>query len=121
MPTDIKLDPLTHDIDLTSGGEMFTDNASVVAQRVKIAILLKRGEWFRNTSEGIPYYQEFFKRKNNKQAVDSFMVTYIGQVEDVARVVDYRSTLDVVTRALNITVSVETYNGNIVEIQVGEV
>lgn len=120
MPTDLKLNPLTHDIDLTSGtATMFEDNISVVAQRVKIAILTKRGEWFRNIREGIPYYQDFFSRKNNKSFIDQFMVNYIADIEDVSKVTSYESTIDVQSRNIEIKVSVETYDGTILNINVG--
>lgn len=120
MPTDLKLDPITHDIDLTNGGEMFVDNPSVVGQRVKIAVLTRRGEWFRNTFEGLPYQQEFFKRKNIKPLIDQTMINYIGEVEGVSRIISYNSSIDVVQRVLNISVELETYSGDIIEVNVGE-
>lgn len=121
MPSDILLNPDTHDIDLSSGSVvMITDNLRAVAQRVKVAILLKRGEWFQDVLDGVPYYQEFFTVKNNKPFIDQFMVNYIGNVEDVSKVIAYASVIDIPRRVLRISVSVETYDGQIVEINVGE-
>lgn len=121
MPTDLVLDPTTNDLDISSGSlELFTDNLSVVAQRVKVAILIRQGEWFRNITEGVPYYQEFFTRKNNKPFIDQFMISYISRVEDVNRVVFYESSIDIARRILNISVGVETSDGQVVEINVGE-
>lgn len=119
MPTDLKLDPLTHDIDLSLGGEVFSDNIEVVAQRIKIAILLRKGEWFRNEFEGLPYQQEFFKRKNNKQLIDQTMIAYINDIEDVDKVINYTSTVDVVRRNIAINVTVQTYKGDIIPVFVG--
>ena len=118
MPTDFKLNTDSHDIDLSSGTvELHTSNPEVVAQRVKIAILTKQGEWFRNITAGLPYYQEFFSSKNNKEYIDKLMVEYINSVEDVNSVISYESTIEN-GRRLNISVTIETDRGEISEISV---
>lgn len=121
MSTDIKLDLRTHDIDLSSGtAVLFSDNPSVVGQRIKIAVLKKRGEWFRDIQIGVPYYQEFFLRKNNKPFIDQFFINYISDIEDVKKVISYSSEIDIPNRILTVTFSVETYEGQIVNVTVGE-
>lgn len=117
MPTDIKMDTLYHDIDLTSGSlALFEENTKVVAQRVKIAVLTKMGEWFKDVNHGIPYYQEFFIQKNNKEYIDSFMVDYINNVQDVKSVTYYNSFIT--NRALQIRVSLTTQDGDIITLDV---
>lgn len=121
MPTDIKLNTETHDIDLSSGTlDLFLSNTDVVAQRVKIAILKKQGEWFRDSSEGVPYYQEFFTKRNNKKFVDQFMVSYISSVEDVNAVLSYESSITA-GRILAVSVIIETDFGAIVTLELGDV
>lgn len=120
MPTDIKLDRRTHDVDLSSGTiELFTSNPRAVAQRVKVAILRRRREWFRDINSGVPYYTEFFQRKNNKNFIDQFMINYISKIEGVQEVVQYNSSLDASTRTLNITFTIKTIDGDIEEIRLG--
>lgn len=114
MPTDFKLDSTSHDLDLSGGTiELHDVNTRVVAQRVKIAILTKQGEWFANVLSGVPYYTEFFRSKNNKTLIDQFMVDYINDVEDVREVTDYQSTIGT-DRVLRITVTITTFSGEIV-------
>jgi hypothetical protein len=121
MPTDLRLDTNTHDLDLSQGSiELLTVNQLVVAQRVKIAILTKQNEWFENIHAGVPYYQEFFTKKNTKNFVDNFMIKYITQVEDVLRVSSYTSTI-LPSRVLRIEVSIETVGGEVFNLKVGDI
>lgn len=119
MPSDLRLDVHTHDLDISSGTiQLITSNIEVVAQRVKIAILTKTGEWFKDVNAGLPYYQEFFTKKNNKSLIDQTMIKYISDIEDVLRVADYSSTITP-QRVLSISVTVETTTGEIVAVDVG--
>lgn len=120
MPTDIKLDQNTHDIDLTSGSlALIETNPSAVAQRVKVAILTKKGEWFIDVNAGLPYYQEFFKNKNNKALIDRTLISYISKVEGVVNLAEYSSVITN-DRKLNVNITVETDRGVIVPIEIGD-
>ena len=116
MPTDIKLNTSSHDIDLSQGSILLHDsNTEVVAQRVKIALLTKQGEWFVNLLEGIPYYTEFFRNKNNKSYIDQYMINYINNIQDVTTIQDYTSTIGN-DRVLRISVTIITDDGDITSV-----
>lgn len=119
MPSDLRLDRNTHDLDISKGTLRFiTNNEEVVGQRLKIALLTKQGEWFLDTNVGLPYYQEFFTKKNNKPLIDQTIISYASRVEDVLRVKDYSSTIGT-DRVLSVSLAVETYTGEIVKVAVG--
>ncbi len=53
---DIALDPVTGDLDLSSGGLRLTEpGAESVAQRLRIRLKLWLGEYLLDTRQGIPY------------------------------------------------------------------
>ena len=112
MPTDIKLDPNTHDIDLSKGGTLHTSNSDALGQRLKIALLLRRGEWLPDVNKGVPYHQEFFTVKNNKSFVDSFFQNYILEVPEVNDITSYSSEIQA-DRKLQVEVTVTTTAGTI--------
>lgn len=119
MPSDLRLDRNTHDLDISKGTLRFiTNNEEVVGQRLKIALLTKQGEWFMDTNVGLPYYQEFFTKKNNKPLIDQTIISYASRVEDVERVRDYSSTIRN-DRVLEVSLTVETYTGEIVKVAIG--
>lgn len=107
MTIDIKLDPNTHDIDLSKGCHLNTIGAESLAQKVKVALLLRTTEWHPNLNKGIPYFQTILKGKNNKEFVDSFLKGYLIELEDVDRLTHYSSSLDN-NRVLNVSIAVST-------------
>lgn len=112
MPTDIKLDTSTHDIDLTKGGTLHTDSGDALGQRMKIALLLRKTEWRPNLNKGVPYHQDFFTVKNNKSFIDAFYQNYLLGLDDVSSIESYTSTVSN-GRKLEVSVTVKTTQGTI--------
>lgn len=52
--SDIKLDPLTGDLDISSGLTIITGDTEKV-QRLRLAIGINLGEWFLDVLTGVPY------------------------------------------------------------------
>lgn len=112
MASDFLLDMNSHDIDISTGTMQLlaSDEMQVVAQRVKIALQIRVGEYFRNVNIGIPYFNEFFLFKNNKAYVDQYLIGYIEQIDGVDSVDNFTSDLNE-QRKLNITVDIKTKVG----------
>lgn len=115
MPSDLLMSRYNHDLDISSGTSVVVqeDNPQVVAQRVKIALLIRKGEFFLNTNYGVPYLTDFLIYRNNKIYIDSYMKAYINDVEDVNAVTDYYSEIEHDTRHLKITVDMNTRIGGV--------
>lgn len=94
MSVDIKLDPTTHDIDFTKGGELNKEVEESLSQKVKIALLLRTTEWGPNINAGVPYSQSIFRGKNNKTFVDSYLQGYILRIPEVGRLTSFTSSID---------------------------
>lgn len=110
MPSDIRLDPNTHDLDISQQGlRVFKENTEVVAQRIKIALLLRAGEWFADITKGVPYLQ-FSRNKQNKSFADSILISTIKEVEGVNELISFESTLNN-TRNLSVKFTVKTDSG----------
>ncbi len=115
MATDIRLDPNTHDIDIsTQRLETFTLNTEVMRQRIKMALLLRAGEWFADISKGVPYLQ-FSRQKQNKAFADSTLRATIERVDGVQSVTSFTSTLEG-SRTLVVSFSVKTTSGEILDL-----
>lgn len=52
---DIKLDPSTGDLDLSSGGLAIATNGDEARQRIELAISLNLGEFFSHLNYGLPW------------------------------------------------------------------
>lgn len=93
---DIKLDPLTWDIDISNLNFQLTDSTSgeSLAQKLRIALLLWKGEWFVNANDGVPYLQQIFSGKGDKALTDAVLRQYILGIEGVQSLSYFESKLN---------------------------
>lgn len=91
---DILLNPETHDALFVNGScHMTTSLGESVAQRLKVTLLTFRGEWFLDTTYGVPYRESVFGKGRVKSVVDAVFVDIIKQDPDVIEIVEFNSTL----------------------------
>lgn len=118
---DILLDEFTHDIVFVNGATLITDNQkTTVSQRLKVKLQTFLGEYFINTSTGVPYYQRIFGKIKSKASVDTIFQQQILSDPGVIEIVSYSSDLSA-GRALTVTFTVRTNEGvtDDIVIQVG--
>lgn len=116
MPSDIKLDTSTWDYDLSSNGlEVFTETSEVVAQRVRIALQIRKGEIFYDTTNGIPI-SDFSTSRDGGSFADAYMLNYVSEIEGVDEVLSFSSEYDASTRYYKTTIELQTTSGDIVTI-----
>ena len=119
MSTDIKIDPNTNDYLLTGSSlSLHTESAPLVAQRIRIAVQTGQGELFNNVLEGIPF-QISSRLKGEEAFAEEFMKDYIANVEGVAEVVNFQSSLDPHTRIFNVKAAVRIESGDLITIDTG--
>lgn len=84
------------------------DSPECVAQAIKTRLLLLRGEWFVDTSDGTPYATDILG-KSNKTIRDREIRARILETPNVTEITEYSSS--VVDRALSVTATVNTAFG----------
>lgn len=108
MDYDIGLNRKTHDLAVDDTDPAGIDlvlisDAEGVAQQIKMALLLWAGEWFLDTSAGLPYQTTILVKNPDLATIRSLLVATIAAVPNVI-VVDF---LDLAplddTRALSVT------------------
>jgi hypothetical protein len=113
---DLKLDETTHDCvfingPLTASGitHPFTET---VGQRLKIMLLTYMGEWFWDTTYGIPYYQRLLGiKQTSKASIDLIFNQKILEEPGVKEIVSFKSTF--VNRVYSLTFQVKVVDGTI--------
>jgi len=104
---DLLLNPNTGDLVFTNGGSPVTQRtATVVAQRLRITLYTFLGEWFLNTTVGVPYYQQIFGKIRTQSAVDLIFQQIITDDPDVIEILTFSSTLDSANRGYSMTFQV---------------
>lgn len=104
---DLLLDPLTHDLVFVNGQATVTYTQSeIVAQRLKITLFTFLGEWFLDTSVGVPYFQQVLGKGRSKSAIDVIFQSIIAADPGVIEIKEFSSTLDSGARGYEMTFSV---------------
>lgn len=99
------------DIQMGHGGaDYWTDDPRGVAQAVVSRLRLLREEWFLDLAEGTPYVGGVFG-KHTRESYDLVIRDRILGTEGVTEITSYESSYDGDTRALTITVSINTEYG----------
>jgi len=121
MTTDIYLDPLTDDIDLTQNVMRLTNTIEELSrQKVTIALKTFKGEWFANVNFGIPYLAnddnpiQLLGAGNNQSLIDAAVRDIILTRDGIVRIVSFSSSVDRATRSYTATFQATTEDGEII-------
>lgn len=90
-----------------------------MAQKIKIKLLTFRGEWFQDTTYGVPYWQEILGHKVSKSRVDMLIQEAILEEEGVKEIIDFRSSLN--KRDYSVTAKIRIYDGSIATVSIGDI
>lgn len=108
---DLLLDPITNDLVFVNGKATVTQTQSeIVTQRLKITLSTFLGEWFLDTSIGVPYFQQIFGKGRTKSAVDVIFQRIIANDPGVIEIRNFSSVLDSGGRGYSMVFTVRVAN-----------
>lgn len=110
---DIALDPTTGDLLLKNFDLQLVDGKDQIAQNLAIRLRFILGEWFLDTTAGVPYYDDFFIKAPNQIRVESVLKEEILDTPGVDRILSFTSNFDDQLRTYSVTFSVSTIQGEI--------
>lgn len=119
MSIDIKLDPLTHDIALSKANDLvLIDGAERIRQQIKVTLLTFFGEWFLDTTFGVPYFEVILIKNPRRAEIENVLRQKVRDVPGVSAVPSVEIEIDAATRQGRITLEgIETEEG-LVTVQV---
>lgn len=88
----------------------FTEN---VAQRLRIRLLTFEGEWFLDTTYGVPYWQRILGQKPTKSAIDQILQQEVLSENGVKEIVSFTSSF--VNRQYSASFQVRVVNGEVTD------
>ena len=99
MSQDLRLDPITHDISLSKTADMILiDGAERVRQQIKVTLLTFFGEWFLDTTFGVPYLEYILIKNPSRANIENILRQKIMDVPDVTGVPTVNIQIDAQTR-----------------------
>ncbi|CUJ50331.1 hypothetical protein [Achromobacter kerstersii] len=103
-----------HDLDLDLlGRTSFVDGAERIAQQIKTTLLTFLGEWFLDTTFGVPYFDDVLVKSPNRASIEAIFRARIRSVPDVARVRGLELQIERQLRVLRVTYDVDTAAGRL--------
>ena len=108
---DIAADINTSDIVLQNGDILMIDNAERVAQQIQITLRFWFGEWFLNTTDGVPYLEYILVKQPNMAHIRQILTEQIQSVEGVKAVTDMELTFNQRERNLLVEYTADTDYG----------
>lgn len=88
------LNPVAHDLHLSSYAIVQTTGADAIAQHIKQRLLFIRGEWHLDESLGTPYYQRVLGKGRTEEAVTSIFRRVIAGTPGVVELVSFALNFD---------------------------
>ena len=117
LDKDLKLNN-DHDLVIKSFDLKLNTDNEIVAQRIKQALLLFKGDWFLDIDLGVPYYEEILGQKNSIDAVRAIFIDSIKKVDGVKDLTEFEILLDDKGRNLQINFTVIDELNNIISLEV---
>lgn len=96
----------SHDLAIIDFDLQLTTDQQAVAQRVKQALLLFKGEWFLDRDLGVPYYEDILGTKNSIDTVRAIFVNTIRSVDGVKDLTEFNIEFNDATRTLELKLTI---------------
>lgn len=104
-----RLDPETGDI-VTSGQQFIVDREEI-AQTVKTRLALFLGEYFRNITDGTPWYEQILGKFSSLDTVEAVLRARIANTLGVVRLTSFDTDFDLDTRNYSVRAGILTEFG----------
>ena len=103
-----------NDILLQNGKIAMTKDGAEVMQSVLCRLRSFKGEWFLDTTAGMPWYQEVFTRPANLPSIEARIKAEILNTDGVDQLTRFAVVLDRTSRRLTVTFEAVTSYGEII-------
>jgi len=110
---DLRLDYDTHDLVIMQYDLKLQTGTDLMRQRLKQSLLFFMGEWYLDTTDGVPYYQEILKKGPDQITVESVLKAAIVETPEVIKLLSFSPEYDNARRLYSLSFSVSTVYGNV--------
>lgn len=111
MPKDFKLDPITHDLVIINNDFVLVDGIEELVQNLKIRLWFFLQEWFLDTSEGVPFYEDIFVKNPDLNAVSSIIKDRIMSTDGITEIKNFELEYNSSQRTCEVVFEVDTIYG----------
>lgn len=97
--------------DLVTQGQQFINGIHEVEQTVRTRLNLFLGEYFRDVTDGTPWYEQILGKFASLSAAEAALRARIANTPDVIRITRFDSQFDIATRKYDVQADILTVYG----------
>ncbi len=102
---------LQSDGDITTSGQQFTSGIDEIAQTVTTRLKLFLAEYFRNITDGTPWFEQILGKGTSLQSKEAALKNRIVRTEGVIQLVSFETDFDLPTRTYIVNAGILTAFG----------
>ncbi|WP_277593599.1 hypothetical protein [Pseudomonas chlororaphis] len=97
--------------DIVTRGQQFISGKEEIAQTVLTRLRLFLGEYFRDITDGTPWYEQILGKFTSLSAAESALRARIANTPGVVRLTSFSADFDITTRRYSVTAGILTEFG----------
>jgi len=110
---DLKLNRLTHDLELNAFDLQVVGDIDYVAQKLKIRLWFLYREWFLDTTQGVPYHDYIWVKIPNIPKVETIIKATILETDGVNELLSFSTSFDRLRRSFTVDFTANTLYGDL--------
>jgi hypothetical protein len=103
---------LDADGDITTSGTQFTSGLQEVAQTVSTRVRLFLGEYFRDITDGTPWWESILGKEGTLSSKEAILKNRIIRTAGVTQLLEFTTDFDIATRAYTVNAVINTQYGS---------
>lgn len=115
--SDLLMNFATNDLQITDGDLSLATGDVAIQQDLQQRLQLWLGEWFLDTTKGVPYRQQILIKNPNMDVVQSDITNTVTDTPGIEQILDINFAFDGPRRSLAVTVSAQTSSGQTIQAQ----
>lgn len=115
MAIDLLLDQLTYDLKIGKQDLSLATESDELAQHLGIRLRFIQGEWFLDTTTGIPFFESIWIKNPDINFVDDVLKSAILETDGVTELIEFESTFDNLQRTYTVTFKANTIYGEVTQ------
>lgn len=105
------MDFTTNDLQITNGDLSMNSGETSIQQALQQALQVWLGEWFLDTTVGVPYRQQILVKNPNIDVIQGLIIDAATKVPGVTEITDFSMDYSSNNRSLTIALTAQTSNG----------
>jgi hypothetical protein len=108
---DFALDPVSNDLVFQKFDFGLVDDTKQIMQNLAIRLRFILGEWYLDITQGVPYFEVFFRKAPNQIQIESILKEEIVTTRGILELTGFESQFDQKRRIYSVKFSARSISG----------